>query len=134
MGITLPRLPFSILTASKQLISGEHINKVNGLLTSFQGAVTALAGGGYAGAPTLNAAFVELTTVATGGDSVALPPAKCGLNICVTNSGASSANIFPQPADTINAGAAGAAIALAAAAVAYYTCTKDGVWKRFISS
>lgn len=131
----LPNLPFGILATTKQLISGLHINNLTYLLTGTStGNNTALAGGGYAGAPTIGSAFYEINTVASANDSVALPLAKSGLRVCVTNSGANSANVFPQPADAINAGGAGAAVALAAAATAMFVCTKDGIWKRFVSA
>lgn len=130
----LPTLPFGRYTDSRQLLPGSMPNRVHDLLTSFQGAITALAGGGRAGSPTLNAAFCELTVVATGNDSVQLPIAKVGLTIVVTNSGASSAQIFANGTDTIQGTAGSVGVALAAAAVAMYRCTKDGVWKRFVSA
>jgi len=133
--MALPALPFKLrFTSSRQLLPGSLANNIMDMLTSFQGTITALAGGGFAGAPTLNAAFNEITVAATGGDSVALPLAQVGLAITITNSGASSVNVFPQPTDVINAGAAGASIALAAAATADYVCTKTGVWKRYASA
>jgi len=133
--MALPVLPFKLrFTSSRQLIPGDRVNAITDMLTSFAGAIIALAGGGFAGAPTINAAFNEITVAATGGDSVALPSAQVGLAITITNSGAQSVNVFPQPTDIINAGAAGAAIALAAAATADYVCTKTGVWKRYASA
>lgn len=134
--MALPALPFKLrLTSSRQLIPGFLINALVDMLTSFQGTITALAGGGFSSAtPVLNAAFNEITVVATGGDSVALPSAQVGLAITVTNGGANSANIFPQPLDIINAQGAGASIALAAAATADFVCTKAGVWKRYTSA
>jgi hypothetical protein len=131
----LPLLPFRTrYTTSKQLISGGRINEYADMLTSFQGGIVALAGGGRTGSPTLNAAFVELATVATGADSVQLPVAKVGLAITITNSGANSAQIFANGTDTINGTAGATGVALAAAATAEFICTKDGVWKRYVSS
>jgi hypothetical protein len=130
----LPNLPFGTLISSKQLVSGNHINGFNQLLTGTATGIVALAGGGFAGAPALNSAFNELTTVATIGDSVALPPAKSGLRVTIINSGAQQANVFPQPADVINAGGAGVQVTLAAAATAMFVAVKDGVWKRFVSA
>lgn len=134
--MALPVLPFKLrLTSSRQLIPGFLINALVDMLTSFQGTITALAGGGFSSAtPVLNAAFNEITVVVTANDSVALPSAQVGLAITVTNSAANSANVFPQPLDIINAGAAGAAVALAAAATADFVCTKTGVWKRYTSA
>lgn len=132
--MALPNLPFAIYTASKQLISGNHINNVNNLLTSFTGNLTALAGGALAGATPLNSAFCELTVVANANDSAILPPAKVGLRICVMNSGAASAQIFANGTDTINGTAGATGVALANGATALYVCTKNGVWRRFISA
>lgn len=132
--LTLPSLPFNILITSRQLISGHHVNGLGGLLTSFAGTITALAGGGFPKAPTLSAAFNEITVCATIADSVALPLAKQGLRVCVTNSGAASANVFPQPLDNISGAGAGVAAAVAAAAVVMFICTKNGIWRKIVTT
>lgn len=131
----LPNLPFARLITSRQLVSGEHINKITDLLTSFEGSIVALAGGGLSAlTPILNAAYCELGTVATAADSVVLPKSQIGLIITVTNSGVASAQIFANGTDTINGTAGNVGVALAAGAVASYECTKLGVWKRFVGS
>lgn len=126
----LPNLPFGRLISSRQLISGDHINHIGDLLTSFAGSLVALAGGGLSAlTPVFNAAFNEVTTVATINDSYALPIAKVGLIITVTNSGAATMNIFANSAlpDTIS----GAASETQATGVCVeYICTKTGIWKR----
>lgn len=133
MQLTLPKLPFNILITSRQLISGLHINNLGGLLTSFIGSITATPNGTAANSLILDAAFIEITAVTTGNDSVTLPPAKVGLRVCITNSdGANTATIFANGTDTINA--ASASVTLAAAATAMFVCTKNGIWKRFISA
>lgn len=131
----LPILPWTPYTSSRQLVSGNRINHISDLLTSFLGSITALAGGTLtANTPVLNAAFCEIAVCATGADSVVLPPAKVGLNITVTNSGAASAQVFANGTDVINATAGATGVALAAGATAMYQCTKLGVWKRFLSA
>lgn len=131
----LPILPWTPYTSSRQLISGNRINHISDLLTSFQGSITALAGGTRtANTPVLNAAFNEVTVCATDNDSVVLPVAKVGLRVEVTNSGAASLQIFGNGTDTINATAGSVGVALAAAAAALFICTKNGVWKRFVSA
>lgn len=133
--LTLPKLPFAIYSESKQLISGGHINRINSLLTSFLGSITATAAGTQTTSLVLSAAFNELTTVASANDSVTLPPAKCGLRVAVTNSGgANSAQIFASGTDTINGTAGATGVALANAATALFICTKDGIWRRFVSA
>lgn len=130
----LPVLPFGIFTQSKQLVSGLAMNRIHDLLSWFQGGVVALAGGGRAGSPVLDGAFVEIATVASGSDSVQLPIAKAGLRVCVTNSGANTAQVFGNGTDTIQGTAGSTGVTLAAAATAMYVCTKNGVWKRFVSA
>lgn len=133
--MALPNLPFSTLIPSRQLISGAHINGTNNLLTSFQGGIVALAGGALSAlTPILNAAFNEIGTVANANDSVVLPIAKVGLRVEVTNSGGASAQIFANGTDTINGTAGATGVALANTATALYICTKNGVWKRFVSA
>ena len=131
----LPSLPFKErFTSSRQLLPGGRINSLSDMLTSAS-QIVALAGGGQAGAPVINSAYVDLITVATAADSVALPPATgSGLVINITNDGVASANIFPSGTDVINAGGAGAAVALAAGANAEFVSTKAGFWRRYVSS
>lgn len=99
--------------------------------------LTAHAGGGQASGLQLAAKFNRVTTVATGGDSVVLPPAIAGLEIKVQNSGGSaSLNVFPSSAtqggvsggDAINTLGANTAYALANAKMATFTCFTTGAW------
>jgi hypothetical protein len=74
-----------------------------------------------------------LGTVATIGDSVKLPPAQAGMEITVINQTANAAATYPSGTDTINAGSAGAAVALptaraGATPVAIFYCAVDGLW------
>lgn len=134
LSLNLPNLPFGIYTTSKQLISGSRVNHIAGMLTSGMTNIVALAGGGFAGAFTINTAFAEFTTVATANDSGALPPAKQGLCIYVTNSGVASLNIFPQPADNISGAGAGVAAAVAVGATIEFICTKNGIWRKIVTT
>src|SRR5438309_11087586 len=102
--MALPKLPFCTLLPSRQLVSGSHINGFNDMFQSFQGSIVALAGGARSAlTPILNAAYCEVTTVATGADSVILPVSAVGYVITVTNSGANSLQIFANGSDVINA-------------------------------
>ncbi len=135
--MALPKLPFGFLSTTKQLISGMHINYLGLLMTGSTTGITARAGGALnALTPQAQSAFNELTTVASANDSFMLPPAKSGLRICITNSGANSAQIFGAfgTVDTVQGQPTATGVALAAAATAMFVCTKDGVWLRFISS
>ena len=109
-----------------------------------QSGVTALAGGGQAGATLLGgpdpsglpAAAVEVDTVATAADSVALPFAVVGRWMLIRNAGANSMNVYALSAnnkatgaqDSINGGANNAAVAVAANHGAIAFCAKNGVW------
>lgn len=131
----LPKLSLQRYTSSRQLVQGSDMNALNDLLASFLGGIVALAGGTrVAATPVLNAANCEITTCATAADSAVLPKAKVGLDITVTNSGAASAQIFADGTDTIQGTAGSVGVALAPAATARYHCSKDGVWKRFVSA
>ena len=91
--------------------------------------LTAFAGGGQGGAILLNAQQCRVTTVATTGDSVKLPPSVAGSVVFVYNSGANSMNVFPATGETINALAANTALAVAAAGgTTFYAFKLSGGW------
>ena len=107
---------------------------------SFKDAITANAGGGQANAVQLTAQINNVTTVATAGDSVKLPPPtqtnqfadgptdNRGVPIIVINSGASTLAVFPDAGSTINNGAANASINVAAGDVVGFYQTSAGQW------
>lgn len=97
-------------------------------MVSTQTGVTAFATGGQANATPLTAAYTRVTTVATAGDSVRLPPAVLGMAMVVVNRGAASMNVFPATGQSINALSANAALAVAAGAAAQFVCIAPGVW------
>ena len=70
----------------------------------------------------------NFTTVATLNDSSILPVAVPGMEIAVANNGAASMNVFPASGGTINALGANTALAVAAASVTIFFCTKAGNW------
>lgn len=106
--------------------------------------VTAFAGGGQAGgtpigvanAQGIEAALVEIRTVATANDSAQLPQAVAGKILAVFNSSATSANVYANPntnkatgtKDTINAGINTDAYAMAGGVSVLFFCPRDGVW------
>jgi hypothetical protein len=102
---------------------------------SYQNGLIALAGGAQVGATKIGAAgggaatFTRFTTVATAGDSAALPPAAAGLTYFVKNAGAASMNIFPgNGTDVINTLAVNAAFPVAAGKLGMFTCMANGIW------
>ena len=107
-----------------------------GLATqSAQDGLTAKAGGGQGGGPTINRMINRVTTVATAADSITLPVSARGLTITIVNAAAAnSMNVFPNTGDAINALAANAAYALAAGKTATFYCTAAGQWHTVLSA
>lgn len=107
-----------------------------GLATqSVQDGLTAKAGGGQGGGPTINRMINRVTTVATAADSVTLPASAKGLTITLVNAAAAnSMNVFPNTGDAINALAANTAFALAAGKTATFYCTASGQWHSILSA
>lgn len=95
---------------------------------SSQTGVVAHAGGGQANATQVVAMQVQVSTVASAGDSIKLPPSQAGLELVIVNNGANSMNVFPATGEQINGGGANAAVAQAAAAVTFYMCFVSGSW------
>src|SRR5258708_1989372 len=98
--------------------------------TNFEDGITATAGGGQSGAYQLNAAVSVIDTVATPGDSVALPkynpfavadarPGGPGMIVVIFNEGANPCQVFGVTADTINAVATGTGVTLAPGATMF---------------
>src|SRR5262249_27103754 len=87
--------------------------------------LTATAGGGQATAKLLAFGINQVATVASGSDSVQLPPCNVGSVVFVTNDGANSMTVFGflGRSDTINGTAGSTGLAQAAAAHALYVCT-----------
>jgi hypothetical protein len=112
--------------------------------SSFQNGLTALAGGGQAGATPITKTFSRFTTVATTADSAVLPTASPCLSFTIKNAGANSMNVFPNPvsnlgvwnpaADQINAAGANAPFALAAGKMAVLVCMASGFWDVILSA
>jgi len=114
--------------------SGLALQAMADLTSSIQSPLTAFAGGGQTSATQINAANVEVGTVATAADSVKLPPALPGMRIFVTNTTATSMQVFGTTPDTINAVATGTGVAQAANKSAWYVCTSAGKWFRDLSA
>jgi hypothetical protein len=128
----LPLLPFGTLISSKQLISGNHINGFNNLLTGTATNLVATAAGTAATSLQLNSAFNEIATVANANDSVTLPPAKSGLRVMITNNGANTLKIWANGTDVIGGGAGAASVTINGAGnlASLFVAVKDGVWRQ----
>lgn len=95
-------------------------------------ALTAHAGGGQAAALALNPGFNfhEVSTVATAGDSIALPPALVGSMHFVKNSAANAMQVFGSGTDTIDAVATATGVSQLAGEGNLYVCMVNGNYSR----
>jgi hypothetical protein len=96
---------------------------------STRNAITAFPAGGQANAVPITTDFARITVCATAGDSVKLPRATVGREVCVVNSAALGADVFPEVADTINSQAINTAYRQPANTVAWYACMVAGQWQ-----
>lgn len=95
-------------------------------------AITALAGGAQAGTQLKqNCAYHDVTTVASAGDSVALPDAVVGEVHFVKNSAALSMQVFAPTPGTIDSVATGTGVAQLAGDGVLYVCVVQGNYIRF---
>lgn len=118
-----------VMQATPQEIWGNIL--ITGLFTeSSQDNIVATAGGGQAGAVPLTKELSRIATVATAGDSVALPPAVAGLSIIVVNHGANAMQVFGNAAtgDTINDSATATGVSQMAGSEVIYGCATNGKW------
>ena len=96
--------------------------------------ITALAGGGRTGAPVLVLGSNEVTTVASGADSVVLPKAVPGSVVFVVNATATSMQVFATDSDTINGTAGATGVAQAGNKYALYVAADLGKWYRILTA
>lgn len=126
----------STFLAGRHLLDGASVNKTiaEPPLSQATG-FTALAAGGQTGATQLYGTLARVDTVASGNDSVMLPPSGTGKPIIVTNNAASnSMQVFGQGSDTINGVASGTGVAQAAGKTALYVSPAIGVWFRLLGA
>lgn len=116
-------------------VARQQDHQVFRMVLSAETGLTAFAGGGQASATPLQWGANRVTTVATGGDSVLLPPAVQGLCVVVCNAAAAnSMNVFPRSGESINALAADAAFAMASNKAALFVCMATGVWNSILTA
>lgn len=90
--------------------------------------IAALAGGGQTGATALSPGYNRVTTVATIGDSVALPAAVVGQTCVVLNASLIGLDVFPFLGEIIDPLAANTAIRLAQQTNLTFFCAVKGTW------
>jgi hypothetical protein len=122
------------------LIDGAWLNGLSGGTNyTYQSGITAHAGGGQTSAFQLPAGInmFEVDTVATGGDSIALPQCVAGTYLWLRNGTAStSMSVYGSPTvnsltaanDTINGTAGSSAYTIGGATNGVFFCAKNGAW------
>ena len=97
---------------------------------SYQDNIVAHAGGGQSSAYQLTSEINRITTVATSGDSVALPGSQPGLSIMVINHGVNPVQVYGAPgsSDTVDDVAAATGVSQMQGSVAFYICATSGAW------
>lgn len=98
------------------------------LYESANDTLTAHAGGGQSAALSLPGEMNRVTTVATAGDSVALPASASGLTIIVENAGANPMQVYGSGTDTVNGVATATGVSQMPNSVVIYTCYTAGAW------
>ncbi len=99
-----------------------HRGSVNPSLTAF-------ATGGQGSAVLLNREMNKITTVATTGDSVKLPPAQAGMVIHIKNRGANAVDVFPALGDFLDVALVNIAASLAVGAAISYRAIDEATWE-----
>lgn len=105
-----------------------NIASVKFIFESPADGLIATPGGGQNGAAALTTELSRVTTVATAGDSVALPPAIPGLTLVVTNHGANAMQVYGTGTDTINDNASASGVSQMAGSEVIYVCYGQGKW------
>lgn len=123
----------------KTVISSQYMSQGGAFYSSSQDNITATPSGTQATSLLLRQQQSRITTVATAGDGVRLPPAIAGASLVVVNDAASNAaNVWPSSqaqggaagGDKINAGVANAAFSLTVAlGVTIFYCFSNGTWR-----
>lgn len=98
------------------------------IMESAADTITAKAGGTQATATQLSNELNRVTTVASSGDAVALPPSKAGLTILVLNKGANPMQVFGVSPDLIDDVATATGVSQMPGSVVLYTCYTAGNW------
>jgi len=96
-------------------------------------AVTAFATGGQGSATQLDSGSNVLTTVATTGDSVKLPPVFAANSVIyIKNDGANAADVFPATGDDLGAGVNTAVSLAAGASMSFIATVANSTWTQWI--
>lgn len=113
---------YGLFTGNIPLQAGDYF------LEASQDNITAHAGGGQVAAFPITTQTSRVTTVATAGDSVLLPPSTPGLELLVINHGANAMQLFGSGADQIDDQAAATGVSQMAGSLVIYTSATAGNW------
>ena len=113
---------YGLFTGNIPLQAGDYF------LEASQDNITAHAGGGQAAAFPITTQTSRITTVATAGDSIILPPSTPGMELLIINHGANAMQVFGLGADTIDDQAAATGVSQMAGSLLIYTCATAGAW------
>lgn len=94
-----------------------------------QNGIVANPGGGQTNATQITGQTARVTTVATLGDSVKLPPALAGLEVLLINRGANAMQVFGAGTDTIDGVATATGVSQMQNSTCIYTCAVNGAWE-----
>lgn len=97
-------------------------------LEAAQDNITAHAGGGQSAAFPITTQTARITTVATVGDSILLPPSTPGLEMLIINHGANAMQVYGTGTDQIDDQAAATGVSQMANSLVIYTCATAGNW------
>lgn len=105
---------------------------------SYLDGVTALAGGAQAGSPIMSSMFNRVSTAASAGDSVQLPPAQSiiGACICVFNDTAKNITVFGNVSttDTINGTAGSTGMTMVPGSICWFTAVGTSASPKWLAN
>jgi hypothetical protein len=125
-------MPLDSFNLGTSGLSADIARKMYFMLHSGQDNVVPKAGGGQSGATPITAIITRVTTVATNGDSVIMPPAVQG-KFFIKNDGGHQLAIFPQLGEKMNS-TKNASFSLNAAQAMLLFCVTNGEWHTLASA
>ena len=129
VNIPMPIPGISDTTTSVQVTLTDAATAIgNELIEQTSVGLTAFAGGSQVSATQLVAGINQISTCATGGDSVKLPTAVGGQTVTIVNNGIAACDVFPASADNLPGLAVNLAISLGVNAKVTYHSIDSTSW------
>lgn len=113
---------YGVFSGNVQFLPGDYY------LESSADNLTATAGGGQLAALQLTTQTSRITTVATAGDSVMLPPSLPGLELLVINHSNNAMQVFGNGTDQINDNTSTVGVSQMGNSFVLYSCAASGNW------